>query len=104
MRHVLLIAGFALAIGCWTGPGESASAERPNGEPTLVAFDRCDADSVQDIHSPCRRFDARRIYRIDGIECDKDEACRAAAVDALARGRIDQAVRIWRDVHGVSWI
>jgi len=50
------------------------------------------------------RVESRRIYRVDGIECDKEETCRDAAEDALRYGGVDRAVKIWQQVYGVNWI
>jgi hypothetical protein len=50
------------------------------------------------------RTASRLVYRVDGIECGTREQCRAAADEALKRQQIDRAVKIWEDVHGISWI
>lgn len=50
------------------------------------------------------RTDARIVYSVDGEECGSAEQCREAAQDALNVRRIDRALRIWEQVHGVSWI
>jgi hypothetical protein len=50
------------------------------------------------------RTDARVVYRVDGQACGSAEECNVAAQDALNGRRIDKALRIWEQVHGVSWI
>jgi hypothetical protein len=44
------------------------------------------------------------IYRVDGVECGTLDECRQAAAEALRGQHVDQAVKIWENVHGVSWI
>jgi hypothetical protein len=44
------------------------------------------------------------IYRVDGVECGTQDECRQAAAEALRGQHVDQAVKIWENVHGVSWI
>jgi hypothetical protein len=46
----------------------------------------------------------RLIYRVDGTECGTSDECRAAAAAALKQQQVDRAVKIWENVHGVSWI
>jgi hypothetical protein len=48
--------------------------------------------------------DSRRVHRVDGIDCDEEATCQAAAEDALRHGGVDRAVKIWQQVYGVSWI
>jgi hypothetical protein len=50
------------------------------------------------------RTDARVVYRVDGQECGSAMQCHEAAQDAMNVRRIDRALRIWEQVHGVSWI
>lgn len=50
------------------------------------------------------RTDARVVYSVDGQECGSAAACREAAQDAMNVRKIDKALRIWEQVHGVSWI
>jgi hypothetical protein len=50
------------------------------------------------------RTDAHVVYSVDGQECGSAEECNAAAHDALNVRKIDKALRIWEQVHGVSWI
>lgn len=50
------------------------------------------------------RVDTRRVHRVDGIDCDEEASCQAAAEDALRHGGVDRAVKIWQQVYGVSWI
>ena len=46
----------------------------------------------------------RLVYRVDGKQCGTREECDAAAREALRHQRVDRAVKIWENVHGVSWI
>ncbi|MHB8622182.1 MAG: hypothetical protein ACYC9J_12295 [Sulfuricaulis sp.] len=46
----------------------------------------------------------RLVYLVDGKECGTREECSLQADKALKRQQVDRAVRIWQDVHGVSWI
>ena len=46
----------------------------------------------------------RLVYRVDGAECGSSDECRSAANDALKQQHVDRAVKIWENVHGVSWI
>ena len=50
------------------------------------------------------RTDTRIVYSVDGQECGSADQCREAAQDAMNVRRIDKALRIWEQVHGVSWI
>lgn len=50
------------------------------------------------------RAETRIIYRVDGRECGTADECRETAEHALRGQRIDEAVRIWQNVHGVAWI
>ncbi len=46
----------------------------------------------------------RLVYRVDGSECGTSEQCSTAANEALKQQQVDRAVKIWENVHGVSWI
>ncbi|MBI3546023.1 MAG: hypothetical protein HY081_05440 [Gammaproteobacteria bacterium] len=46
----------------------------------------------------------RMVYRVDGAECGTSDECHSAASDALKQEHVDRAVKIWENVHGVSWI
>jgi hypothetical protein len=50
------------------------------------------------------RTDARLVYSVDGQECGSAAECNAAAQDAMNTRKVDRALRIWEQVHGVSWI
>lgn len=50
------------------------------------------------------RTETRLVHRIDGFECADESACLTAAQEALREDRLDRAVRIWQQVHGVNWI
>ena len=50
------------------------------------------------------RTSSRQVYHVDGKECGTREECRTAASEALKQQQIDRAVKIWENVHGVSWI
>lgn len=50
------------------------------------------------------RAATRLVYGADGVECADERACQAAAQEALRRNQSGRAVRIWEQVHGVSWI
>lgn len=47
---------------------------------------------------------SRQVYSVDGRECGTLAECRGAAREAISQQRVDRAVRIWENVHGVSWI
>ncbi|MEK7206515.1 MAG: hypothetical protein AAB134_01345 [Pseudomonadota bacterium] len=44
------------------------------------------------------------LYKVDGNECGTREECSNVARKALQHQNIDRAVKIWENVHGVSWI
>ncbi|MHB8535303.1 MAG: hypothetical protein ACYDBW_07655 [Sulfuricaulis sp.] len=46
----------------------------------------------------------RLVYRVDGEQCGTREQCDTTARDALRHQDVDRAVKIWENVHGVSWI
>jgi len=46
----------------------------------------------------------RLVYSVDGKQCGTREECNAAARDAMRQQHVDRAVKIWENVHGVSWI
>lgn len=48
--------------------------------------------------------EVKDLYRVDGRECGTREDCNTAAVAALRRHRVGQALKIWETVHRVSWI
>jgi len=50
------------------------------------------------------RTTERLVYRVDGAECGTSDECRTAAAEALKQQQVDRAVKIWENVHGVSWI
>lgn len=50
------------------------------------------------------RTDARKVYAVNGVECGTREECSVAAQRALKAEQVDKALRIWQQVHGVSWI
>ena len=50
------------------------------------------------------RTSNRLVYHVDGKECGTREECRTAASDALKQQQVDRAVKIWENVHGISWI
>lgn len=47
---------------------------------------------------------SRQVYSVDGRECGTLAECRGAAQEAITQQQVDRAVRIWENVHGVSWI
>lgn len=47
---------------------------------------------------------SRQVYNVDGRECGTGAECRDAAHEAITQQHVDRAVRIWENVHGVSWI
>jgi len=50
------------------------------------------------------RTENRLVYDVDGTECGTHEECRERASEALRHQHIDRAVKIWEQVHGISWI
>ena len=50
------------------------------------------------------RTDNKLLYKVDGKECGTREECGNVARKALQHEDIDRAVKIWENVHGVSWI
>lgn len=46
----------------------------------------------------------RLVYRVDGEDCGTREQCNTVANEALKQQQVDRAVKIWENVHGVSWI
>jgi len=50
------------------------------------------------------RTDSQLLYKVDGNECGTREECSNVARKALQHEDIDRAVKIWENVHGVSWI
>jgi hypothetical protein len=46
----------------------------------------------------------RLVYSVDGKQCGTREECSAAAREAMRQQHVDRAVKIWENVHGVSWI
>jgi hypothetical protein len=50
------------------------------------------------------RTSNRLVYSVDGKLCGTREECSVAAREALQHQRVDRAVKIWENVHGVSWI
>jgi hypothetical protein len=46
----------------------------------------------------------RLVYRVDGKECGTREECSTVANEALKQQQVDRAVKIWENVHGISWI
>lgn len=50
------------------------------------------------------RTASRLVFSVDGMRCGTREECNAAAREALRQQRVDRAVKIWENVHGVSWI
>lgn len=50
------------------------------------------------------RTDTRTVYRVDGVECVDEQACNAAAQQALENNNTERAVKIWQQVHNVDWI
>jgi hypothetical protein len=50
------------------------------------------------------RTEQQIMYRVDGIECGTRSECARIAHEALRHDDADSAVKIYEDVHGVSWI
>ena len=50
------------------------------------------------------RTGSKLLYKVDGNECGTREECSNVARKALQHQDIDRAVKIWENVHGVSWI
>ena len=50
------------------------------------------------------RTEQRIVYRVDGVECGTRSECMRIAQEALRHDNADSAVKIFEDVHGVSWI
>ena len=50
------------------------------------------------------RTSSRPVYLVDGWECGTLKECRFAASEALKQQRVDRAVKIWENTHGISWI
>jgi hypothetical protein len=50
------------------------------------------------------RTQAQPIFEVAGIECGTREECHASAQRAYQAQELDRALRIWQQVHGVSWI
>lgn len=46
--------------------------------------------------------DTRSVFAVDGIECGTRSECHDAALAAVAV-RPERALKIWEQVHGVSW-
>ena len=46
----------------------------------------------------------RTVYRVDGVECGTVLDCYQAAVRAHEQNRNGKALKIWEQVHNVSWI
>ncbi len=45
-----------------------------------------------------------RIYEVNGVECGTRDECDQVAQRALKAQKVDRALRIWQQVHGISWI
>jgi hypothetical protein len=50
------------------------------------------------------RTGSKLLYKVDGKECGTREECSNVARQALQHEDFDRAVKIWENVHGVSWI
>ena len=50
------------------------------------------------------KIDTRTVYRVDGVECGTALDCYQAAVQAHAQHHNGKALKIWQQVHKVSWI
>lgn len=50
------------------------------------------------------RTSNRLVYHVDGKECGTREECGTVAAEALKQQQVDRAVKIWENVHSVSWI
>lgn len=61
-------------------------------------------DRFEWIGEQYKRTETRLVHRVDGFECGDEDACRAAADEALRRQESDRAVKIWQQVHGINWI
>jgi len=44
------------------------------------------------------------VYEVAGVECGTRDECHASAERAYGTQNVDRALRIWQQVHGVSWI
>lgn len=50
------------------------------------------------------KVETRTAYRVDGVECGTALDCYQAAVRAHEQNHNDKALKIWEQVHNVSWI
>lgn len=50
------------------------------------------------------KVDTRTVYRVDGVECGSAQDCYQSAFEAYRNKNTDKALRIWEQVHKVSWI
>ena len=50
------------------------------------------------------KVETRTVYRVDGVECGSALDCYQAASQAHDQHQTDRALRIWEQVHKVSWI
>lgn len=50
------------------------------------------------------KVETRSVYRVDGHECGTALECYEAAAAAHRQHMTDKALKIWEQVHNVSWI
>jgi hypothetical protein len=50
------------------------------------------------------KMETRTVYSVDGVECGSALDCYQAASQAHEQRQTDKALRIWEQVHKVSWI
>ena len=50
------------------------------------------------------KVETRTVYRVDGVECGSALDCYQTATQAYEQHKTDRALRIWEQVHKVSWI
>lgn len=50
------------------------------------------------------RTQAQPVYEVAGVACGTREECHSSAHRAYQSQDVDRALRIWEQVHGISWI
>lgn len=50
------------------------------------------------------KVETRHVYNVDGVECGTAMECYQVAAEALQHHQTDKALKIWEQVHNVSWI
>ena len=50
------------------------------------------------------KVETRHVYNVDGVECGTAMECYHVASDAHQHHQTDRALKIWEQVHNVSWI